>query len=445
MSVHGATKKEILRLIARGDNTLSAISSELGLAPSTVSKHLHDLEADHAIKQMESHFKKWKHYGLTEESMKESGNAAQQNGSAARQKNQPIASKALLASATVLALLAMLYFAGSYLSRPNSGISYVPVSITDPPLVPEGTQALYINYSSLSIYASYDNAAYVINLNSSGSLDLMSLINKSQVIGLADIRPGSVVSRITFNVTSARIIINNVTYGVYLPQRVFTALVDNKIAINSSSNILIDFAPTVAPLNIYNATAFALAPALQAAVFSNQSMRARLDSGRGMPSTFPLAESCKELFRNPPQLNIGVEEAQLKENGSNLSLSVMLNNSGAANITIISLLLEKSAGTALWGPVMPMPYGASIWNFGAGMGAGNWHAEAWAENSTAGNAQPNFYEQSNSSLVVNISGAYYRMLANGSNTITIALRNPANIIQITGFGNATSGAFVEGY
>ena len=49
MSKQGSTKERILELIAEGSDNLSEISEKLNLAPSTVSKHIHDLESARAI------------------------------------------------------------------------------------------------------------------------------------------------------------------------------------------------------------------------------------------------------------------------------------------------------------------------------------------------------------------------------------------------------------
>ena len=65
MAKQGSTKDKILKLISEGDNNLSAISERLDLAPSTVSKHLQDLEISGAIVQKDNpHVKKWKYYQL---------------------------------------------------------------------------------------------------------------------------------------------------------------------------------------------------------------------------------------------------------------------------------------------------------------------------------------------------------------------------------------------
>ena len=65
MGKYGATKRRILELVAQGNNNLSRISKELKLSPSTVSKHLHDLEEEGKISMQDNpHFRKWKLYSV---------------------------------------------------------------------------------------------------------------------------------------------------------------------------------------------------------------------------------------------------------------------------------------------------------------------------------------------------------------------------------------------
>src|SRR5271157_2961240 len=74
MSRYGATKRRILELVAQGNNNLSRISEILKLSPSTVSKHLHDLEEEGSIKlQDNEHFRKWKTYSIADTRPRESG------------------------------------------------------------------------------------------------------------------------------------------------------------------------------------------------------------------------------------------------------------------------------------------------------------------------------------------------------------------------------------
>jgi len=59
------TKKAILRILSARPKTLTDISHELALAPSTISQHLVELRWIGAIEQVENaHIRKWKYYKL---------------------------------------------------------------------------------------------------------------------------------------------------------------------------------------------------------------------------------------------------------------------------------------------------------------------------------------------------------------------------------------------
>lgn len=57
------TKRKILKLLSGRSKTLTEISRELELAPSTVSQHLAELKLKGAILHVENtHVRKWKYY-----------------------------------------------------------------------------------------------------------------------------------------------------------------------------------------------------------------------------------------------------------------------------------------------------------------------------------------------------------------------------------------------
>ena len=59
------TKKEILKLLSDRAKTLTDISRELELAPSTVSQHLQELRTVGAIEMVDNPYvKKWKYYRI---------------------------------------------------------------------------------------------------------------------------------------------------------------------------------------------------------------------------------------------------------------------------------------------------------------------------------------------------------------------------------------------
>jgi predicted transcriptional regulator len=62
------TKIGIIRLLSSKPKTLTQISKEIDLAPSTVSQHLQDLLDIGAIEPIENeHIRKWKYYRVTQE------------------------------------------------------------------------------------------------------------------------------------------------------------------------------------------------------------------------------------------------------------------------------------------------------------------------------------------------------------------------------------------
>lgn len=66
MSKTWDTKKKILKLLSKGNMTLSELSVALNLAPSTVSKHIEELKAVGAISMVDNpYIKKWKYYTAT--------------------------------------------------------------------------------------------------------------------------------------------------------------------------------------------------------------------------------------------------------------------------------------------------------------------------------------------------------------------------------------------
>jgi DNA-binding transcriptional ArsR family regulator len=61
------TKKAILKMLSDKPKTMTDISRELGLAPSTISQHITELKWVGAIEQVDNfHVKKWKYYKLSQ-------------------------------------------------------------------------------------------------------------------------------------------------------------------------------------------------------------------------------------------------------------------------------------------------------------------------------------------------------------------------------------------
>jgi hypothetical protein len=250
------TKKKILKFIGKTTKTPGEISDSLGLAPSTVSEHLDGLESAGAVTQVDNPYvKKWKYYRVNPnfdmDNAKKAGNG------------MPLIPTAMV----VLLVMASFAFAilGNTASAGSQGNS-VFFRLTDPPKVPSGTQALNITYSSIQAHVSAGGESRWISGNGSGALNLMNLINTSQVIGTGNVPENASIDKVSFSITSAKIIINGTSYNVTVPSSKLTANVTGTNKVSSNSSVLIDISPVVAAIYTENSTVFVMVPSLKAIV-----------------------------------------------------------------------------------------------------------------------------------------------------------------------------------
>ena len=212
------------------------------------------------------------------------------------------------------------------------------MSLTDPPQVPSGTQALYINYSSLSVHLNYDGSSEWVPVNATGRLDLMGLINVSQVLGSVEIKPNSTVDMVRFNITSSSITIDNTTYPVQVLGKRALAKVDSK-PVNKSSNILLDFSPVVVPMYSQESTTFVLLPSLKIAVVLDPGLRMKpLPAPDPKHARYPV-QQYNDLFRGGDG-NLMVSNATLHSYDNYTSLSMTLLNNGGSNVTVLAVLVR---------------------------------------------------------------------------------------------------------
>ncbi len=343
MSSHGTTKDHILRLISHGTNNLSSISEELKLAPSTVSKHLHDLEeSGFIVLKDSSQTKKWKYYEI---------NPSYKHGLPApvRKTAKDLMPHGYRIALSVTAIITVIGIV-SYIYLQSTGAVYIPISLTDPPQVPLGTQALYINYSSLSVHIHNGISSQWISANASGRIDLMGIINASQIIGEVEIRPGSVADSVRFNITSASIIIGNVTYPVAVTDKNITAKINGGIRLNSSSALLLDFTPVVMPAYLHDSTLFVMVPSLRVGavtspVFNQRSaILGHITYGPGysiMFRKYPVKFRERGLFVKPADLN--VMHTALMLHGNQTLFAINMYNSGNTSLTVKWIMLKRTS------------------------------------------------------------------------------------------------------
>ncbi len=331
MSKFGKTKKEILSLLSKQQYTLTDLSAKLELSPSTIKQHLEELESAGAILQVENEFiRRWKYY---------KPNPTFNLSDVVPGVNNNEASRFLpyLVGALVMIAIAGIYFSGvlsgAAASSPG-GASLVSVRLTDPPFVPPGTTALYINYSSVQLHTIGTGNAWVQGTGS-GTINLLTLVNASQVIGDVYLNPNTTVDKIRFNITAARVVINGVSYEVKVPTGQITAQLPASDQVNANESLLLDFSPTVSQLYNASTETFVMLPSIKAAVMDNESQEARGHIGQRFTLIGPERTTLYDDAGQCAILNASV--AILNASANRIVFTVKNNGNTSVDITHVLL------------------------------------------------------------------------------------------------------------
>jgi hypothetical protein len=138
------------------------------------------------------------------------------------------------------------------------------VLVTDPPTIPEGVTAVYIDYSNLAIHVSdAGNQTGWTDLGSSGDINLLSVVNSTQTIAVANISSG-LFNAMKFNISSAIVTFNGQNYTANLVYQKAYLLVTIpggiRITNGSTAGAVIDMTPTVLLLGNTTDPVFAFLP-----------------------------------------------------------------------------------------------------------------------------------------------------------------------------------------
>ncbi len=429
MSKTWKTKRKILKLITEEAKTPGEISAELNLAPSTVSEHIEDLERMGAITQIENpHVRKWKYYKANPEFNAE--NISEPRGI---RGIRGIASMPRIATVLVLAIALLGIFAYGFTSI-SSG-NQVAFQLTDPPKVPAGTQALNITYSSLQAhYVGSGGASGWISGSGSGSLDLMALINASQVIGTGKVPVNATIDKVSFNITSATIVINGTAHSVTVPSGKLTTAVNSSGKATANSSVLIDMSPVVATIYTQNSTVFVMVPSLKAVFIGNMQLKLHLGQKKQLNNT-----EQDELARITPSISVS-SESLIVTNNATTTFTVTVKNNGNNAITIRHVVLYGQPTVYVTSGIVPPPYAGAA---GGSVGIGG---SATANASSALGVEiaqkPGFLQlNSSNGLGLNASGA-----ANSPASVAsvVTASATASGVANSNFTNTGVGAGVQG-
>ncbi len=223
----------------------------------------------------------------------------------------------------------------------SSSTTAVPIAMTDPAETPANTTSLFISYLSFKVtYADSNGSTGIVSINSSGSINLLSLVNSSKVLASADLPLSSTIKSIQFAVASANITINGTTYSVRVPSPIITVTVPkgfNKI--NGSSALILDFTPAVVTVYTSNSTEYVLVPSLLALSSTGLTNRA-VGSEEHVPTNIN-----RSLFSERP--NITITSASLQQVGNITKISVTVKDNSNEAVLLQHLRLKMINGFKL--------------------------------------------------------------------------------------------------
>ncbi len=345
------TKRKIIELLSSGKYNITEIAENLGISVSTASQHVKELSGIGAIYEVHNpYIKKWKYYRANEKfDVNKIENGVFMNNI-----------KYIIGAIVVIAALGILFFAlhnrgaqvmpNNVTPYLNNGNSTVTFSLTDPPHVPIGTNALIITYSSIEAHISGSNTSSGwIHAGGNGTLDLMSLINASSIIANAQLPSNSLINQVRFNISSAHITINGTIYNVTVPNNQVTAKITEGGRINSSeNNVLIDLTPTIAAIYTQNSTVFVMVPSVRAIVVSGGGNNAEGKIG----TKFALQPNEREMLNETSSL-INITSANVSLSGANTTVYVTVKNTGNTTDLLQGIMLIGSSNVV----VSPMDIG----------------------------------------------------------------------------------------
>ena len=232
-------------------------------------------------------------------------------------------------------VLAVILFAISYFVSPavSKPVSNVFVSLTDPANVPSGTTSLNISYNSLYVHViKVNSSSSWIDLNASGSLDLLTLTNVSQILGSFAAPNGTIINMLKFNISSSSIELNGTVYPVTVPSnQVIINVPPSQSKVNGTVNLLADFSPTVIPILTANSTIFILVPSARAVVipgFHKVSIGAREGISTSQKS---------EIESTRP--NLTASGVSLSETNGTTSFSITITDNSNESVVLQHILL----------------------------------------------------------------------------------------------------------
>jgi hypothetical protein len=210
--------------------------------------------------------------------------------------------------------------------------------MTDPPTVPDGTTAVYINYSNIQVHISQaGNYSGWIDLQSSGEINLMSVINTTQTIAATNISSG-VFNALRFNVTSAVVTFGgkNYTADLVYQQHTLFVPIPGGITIQNgqTTGTVVDMTPTVLLLGTPQNPTFAFMPIARGYTLPAKSVTNHPHEGDRDDYDGKIAEQIQDITR------FEISAASLSQNS--LDLTVKNIGNATVNFHLVALTMTST-------------------------------------------------------------------------------------------------------
>jgi len=150
-------------------------------------------------------------------------------------------------------------------NQPSNGqTGTLAILMTDPPTIPQGVTAVYINYSDVQVHVNNaGNQTGWTDMQSSGDINLLGVVNSTETIATANISSG-IFNALRFNITSAVVTFQGQNYTadlVYQEHTLFVSIPGGiTISNGQTSGAVIDMTPTVLLLGNTTNPTFAFMP-----------------------------------------------------------------------------------------------------------------------------------------------------------------------------------------
>ncbi len=230
---------------------------------------------------------------------------------------------ALVISIVVIAGVSGYYYYYVLPHTPSKTTSVTPPSVTavenysvfltDPPTVPQGTQAIYINVSAVAIHLT--NGSWLYSTVSE-ELNLMQLVNISKAIAVFSIPKNSTVTQVRLYISNATIEVGGQNYPLFIPSGVIKIPVTNATA---SLGALVDLQAHVVEAYVGGQPTYILTPVVAAVPFNES---------QPVGSTVPVPKHLMRLL-NESRADLVIESAVIKVSGNQTFINITIKNEGS--------------------------------------------------------------------------------------------------------------------